>query len=200
MDIGFLPLCAVTLAGGIDAFANRCLNYASDPQSAARYPGNGLTVIPPARSYSLNSNKRIAQGDGIGDQLPPFMSAWGNDSLEGTNMDFIPLDANTGHLFSNFGSWRERAHELQSRVSIRNLRRRSSSERRSSANSNLTQGAFARSAQMEEGEEGLSEGPAKSVGSSSSKSKWWQAGDSAREQTKRLRNSLRRGRRRWSAL
>lgn len=199
MDIGFLPLCAVTLAGEIDAFANRCLDYTSDPQSTARYPGNGLTVVPPARSHSLNASKRIAQGDGIGDQLPPFMSAWGDDSLEGTDMDFIPLDANMRHLFSNFGGWRERAHELRSRVSIRNLRRRRSSEQRSSVNSNLTQGASSRSSHMEEAEGASSEGLANSVGSSSSKSKWRQVGESAREQTKRLRNSLRSGRRR-SAL
>lgn len=199
MDIGFLPLCAVTLAGEIDAFADRCLNYASDPRSTVRYPGNGLTVVPPARSHSLNASKRISQGDGIGDQLPPFMSAWGDNSLEGTDMDFIPLDANMARLFSNFGGWRERAHELRSRVSIRNLRRRRSSEQRSSVHSNLTQGASSRSSHMEEAEGTSSEGLANSVGSSSSKSKWRQVGESAREQTKRLRNSLRRGRRTWSA-
>lgn len=121
MNPGFLPLCAVTLAANLSAFVRRCFKYANFPPSDARYPGNGLPVIPPERSHSVNASKQIFQGGG-NIELPSMVhSPYSSLSLEGIDMDFIPLDSTLQQLFSKFGSRRERVHQLRSRMSHRNI-------------------------------------------------------------------------------
>lgn len=122
MSLGFLPLCAVTLAANLSAFVRRCFKHTRFPTSEARHPGNGLPVIPPERSHSVNASKQIFQGDSSHVELPPIIhSPYGSLSLEGIDMDFIPLDSTLQQLFSKFGKRRERIHQLRSRMSLRNL-------------------------------------------------------------------------------
>lgn len=119
---GFLPLCAVTLAANFSGFVKRCFRYASCPRSETMYPGNGLQVIPPERSHSVNASKQVFQGDTTCVYLPDIIQgACGNLSLEGIETDFIPLDSTLQQLFSKFGSWKGRAHRLRSRMSLHNL-------------------------------------------------------------------------------
>lgn len=136
VNLGFLPLCAVTLAANFGAFVQRTSRYTSYPSSEIKHPGNGLPVIPPERSHSVNASKQIFHGSRIRIQLPvPDPGAYRNLSLDDAGADFIPLDSTLEQLFSKFGGWRERAHQLRSRVSLPNIRHGGSSEQRAGVDS-----------------------------------------------------------------
>lgn len=120
--LGFLPLCAVTLAANFGGFVKRCFRYKSFHPKEVRHPGNGLPVIPPERSHSVNASKQIFQGDKPRLELPSLSHGGCNSlSLEGIDMDYIPLDSTLHQLFSKFERRRERVHQLRSRMSLRNL-------------------------------------------------------------------------------
>ena len=122
LNLGFLPLCAVTLAANFSGFVRRCFSYKSFHPTEVRYPGNGLTVIPPERSHSVNASKQIFHLERPRIELPSLAHAGYNSlSLEGIDMDYIPLDSTLQQLFSKFERKRERAHQLRSRMSLRNL-------------------------------------------------------------------------------
>ncbi|RMJ25168.1 hypothetical protein PHISP_03959 [Aspergillus sp. HF37] len=138
VNLGFLPLCAVTLAANFGAFVQRTSRYMSYPPSEIRHPGNGLPVIPPERSHSVNASKQIFHGGRIRIQLRVTApDAYGNLSLEDAGVDFIPLDSTLEQLFSKFGGWRERAHQLRSRVSLPNIRHEGSSEQHAGVDSRV---------------------------------------------------------------
>lgn len=76
-SLGFLPLCAVTLAANFSSFMRRCAEYdksslggpqtpgnsAEDDNKSSRggpqTPGNGLAVTPPYRTHSIPASRDI---------------------------------------------------------------------------------------------------------------------------------------------
>lgn len=117
--LGFLPLCAVTLAANYSSFVRRCLRPAVD---TLRHPGNGLPVMPPERSHSLNASKQIFRGNGIDVRLSAIVyDACNTISLENIDMDYIPLDSTLQQLFSDIGARRDKVHQLGKRMSLRRL-------------------------------------------------------------------------------
>ncbi|KAF9888735.1 hypothetical protein FE257_008310 [Aspergillus nanangensis] len=91
---GFLPLCAVTLVTNFGFFARRCCEYVDNLMgSEPRYPGNGLSVMPPPRSHSLNGSIQVFQGHNAQVRLPEIAhDALASGSLD-DNTDFVPLDS-----------------------------------------------------------------------------------------------------------
>lgn len=116
--LGFLPLCAVTVAANFSSFVQRCLRFVN----GAQHPGNGLPVIPPERSHSLNASKQFFQGDRLHIGLPTTVyDTYNTLSLEGIDTDFIPLDSTLQQLFSDIGARLDRVHRLGKRMSFRKL-------------------------------------------------------------------------------
>lgn len=102
--LGFLPLCALTLAANFNAFVKRCSCYASTPNNELSYPGNGLSVTPPERSHSLNASRQLFQGNSPEITVPAMVyEAFNIFSLEGTGVDFVPLDSTLEPLLSEMG-------------------------------------------------------------------------------------------------
>lgn len=123
--LGFLPLCTVTLAANFSSFIRRCQSV----NGTLRYPGNGLSVMPPERSHSLNASKQFFQGDRLHIGLPSAVyDTYNTLSLEAIDMDFIPLDSTLQQLFSSIGARRARVHKLGKRMSLWKLWRGKSSE------------------------------------------------------------------------
>ncbi|ODM24211.1 hypothetical protein SI65_01801 [Aspergillus cristatus] len=107
--LGFLPLCAVTLAANFSSFIRRCQSVNGTP----RYPGNGLPVMPPERSHSLNASKQFFQGDRLHIGLSSTVyDTYNTLSLEAIDMDFIPLDSTLQQLFSSIRGRRDRVQKL----------------------------------------------------------------------------------------
>lgn len=196
MILGFLPLCAVTLAENFGAFIQRCFKYMSYPPSERKHPGSGLAVIPPERSHSVNASKQIFQEDRTRFQLPMTLpGACSNLPLEDTQMDFVPLDSTLQQLFSKFGGWRERAHQLRSRVSLYSLRRVRSSEQRSGSDSSVLSSAKVIRAQLQMRGSDLPrfQDPRilMEISSSASQRRRWAIGTPAPGRTKRHRREIR---------
>lgn len=117
--VGFIPLCAVTLAVNYSSFLRRCVSPIDGP---LKYTGNGLPTIPPGRSHSINSSKQIFQGNGLDVGLPASVyDACNTLSIEGIIVDFIPLDSSLEQLFSDLGARRDRVHRIKNRMSLRRL-------------------------------------------------------------------------------
>lgn len=113
--LGFLPLCAVTLAANFSSFIRRC----QSANGASKYPSNGLPVMPPERSHSLNASKQFFQGDRLHIGLPSIVyETYNTLSLEAIDMDFIPLDSTLQQLFSSIGARRDSVHKLGKRMSL----------------------------------------------------------------------------------
>lgn len=120
--LGFLPLCAMTLAANFSSFTRRCSMSSNDHQVDPDYPGNGLPVMPPERSHSLNASKQVFQGNQLDAEIPSLVyDACNTLSMEGIDMEFIPLDSTLQQLFSGIGGRRDRVHQLGKRMSLRNL-------------------------------------------------------------------------------
>lgn len=110
--IGFIPLCAVTLAVNYSSFLRRC---ATD--ESPRYTGNGLPVVPPSRSHSLNAGKQLFEGFGLDIDVPERIhAACRTLSVDGIDADFVPLDSNLAPLFSEFGGKRDRIRQMGKRI------------------------------------------------------------------------------------
>lgn len=101
--LGFLPICAVTLAANFGPFVRRCHTATRSLQiPESRHPGNGLRVMPPPRSHSLNASRQIFQGYNTKIALPGAVrEALGSSALD-HNTDFIPLDSTLEQIFSKF--------------------------------------------------------------------------------------------------
>lgn len=94
MDIGFLPLCAVTLPANLSPFLKRCRERVNDDlEIAPRRPWNGQTVIPPRRSHSLTASfDRYREGWSL--QIPPMaQEIFTNFSLLEADKSYVPLDS-----------------------------------------------------------------------------------------------------------
>ncbi|KKK23800.1 hypothetical protein ARAM_001509 [Aspergillus rambellii] len=103
MPLAFLPLCAVTLAANFSAFTRRTLEYARGDfvLTNSKHPGNGLPVIPPQRSHSLNASRQIFNGHQSQISLPLTVhDAFQNLSLIPADSDFVPLDSTLEPIFS----------------------------------------------------------------------------------------------------
>ena len=103
-NMAFLPLCAVTLAANFSAYVTRCDRRLNSPYNEPIHPGNGLSVIPPERSHSLNAGKQIFHGMSLG--FGPPAIAYNAHSLlspEGTEADFEPLDSTLKQLLEEMG-------------------------------------------------------------------------------------------------
>ena len=117
--VGFIPLCAVTLAVNYSSFLRRCVSPIDSP---LKYTGNGLPTIPPGRSHSINASKQIFQGNGLDVGLPVSVyDACNTLSIEEINVDFIPLDSSLEQLFSDLGARWDRVHRIKNRMSLRRL-------------------------------------------------------------------------------
>lgn len=116
-SLGFLPLCAVTLAANFGGFARRCCRPYSDDPSQPVHPGNGLPVMPPPRSHSINASKQIFQSTKPGVSLPNMsLGSLSNPFLE-ADTEFIPLDSTLEHVMARFTEKGERLRRLKSRMS-----------------------------------------------------------------------------------
>ncbi|KAA8649044.1 uncharacterized protein ATNIH1004_004936 [Aspergillus tanneri] len=111
--LGFIPLCAVTLAANFSAFAQRSSMYCDCHSTETRYPGNGLPVLPPMRSHSLNGSKQVFQGDRARVALPTTALTPLKSSYLEHDTDFVPLDSTLEQILSRletrrgwFGRWR----------------------------------------------------------------------------------------------
>ena len=132
--LGFLPLCAVTVAANFSSFVRRCSMYSNDHHIDESYPGNGLPVIPPERSHSLNASKQVFHGNQLDAEIPSLVyDACNTLSMEGIDMEFIPLDSTLQQLFSGIGGRRHRVHQLGKRMSLRSLWHRTRSSNSSNA-------------------------------------------------------------------
>lgn len=110
--VGFIPLCAVTLAVNYSSFLRRCAK-----DESPRYTGNGLPTVPPSRSHSLNAGKQLFEGSGLDVDVPEVIHAACHAlSVEGINADFVPLDSNLAPLFSGFGGRRDRVRQMGKRI------------------------------------------------------------------------------------
>lgn len=112
ITVGFIPLCAVTLAVNYSSFLRRC---ATD--KSPKYTGNGLPAVPPSRSHSLNAGKQLFEGCGLDVDVPEAIhTACRTLSVEGIDADFVPLDSNLAPLFSGFGGKRDRVRQMGKRM------------------------------------------------------------------------------------
>lgn len=117
IHLGFLPLCAVTLAVNYSSFGRRCFR-----PNQLTHPGNGLRVTPPQRSHSLNASKQIRERK-VSDLT---FSSMVHDScktltLHGINMEYLPLDSTLQGLFADIGGRRDRIQQIGKRMSFRKL-------------------------------------------------------------------------------
>ncbi|KAE8349519.1 hypothetical protein BDV28DRAFT_163542 [Aspergillus coremiiformis] len=117
MRLGFLPLCAVTLAANYSAFSRRCARHAG----CKRYPGNGLPVMPPPRSHSLTASKQTFKGNRNHLELPGIVyDGFHNTSLS-SDSDYIPLDSTLEHVLARVGSRRRRPTHFGGRFSLQKI-------------------------------------------------------------------------------
>ncbi|PYI06550.1 hypothetical protein BO78DRAFT_368425 [Aspergillus sclerotiicarbonarius CBS 121057] len=124
MRLAFVPLCAVTLAANFSAFNQRCITYACCETNEPRYPGNGLPVMPPPRSYSLSDGKQIYRGNRRHIAFPEVVyDALNRVSLEGSEADYVLADSpSVENVFSSLtdrGS--RRLQRIGKRMSLRKL-------------------------------------------------------------------------------
>lgn len=184
--LAFLPLCAVTLAANFNAFIRRCSSYTSAPQVEPRYPGNGLSVTPPERSHSLNASRQIFHGSSPEIGLPDIVyEACSNFSLEGIDMDFVPLDSTLENLLSELGSGRGRfGRRLSIKKVWHGLR---SSESESTEDSPFQQSSFSQQKQRGERRRHRSQSSLSSAGQGLKRL----VGMSPREQPGRYRRNIR---------
>ncbi|KAB8217456.1 hypothetical protein BDV33DRAFT_232835 [Aspergillus novoparasiticus] len=119
--LGFLPLCAVTLAANFSAFSRRCFWNARCDSNELMYPGNGLPVMPPSRSHSLTASKQIFKGKRHCFMLPGIAyDTFHNTSLS-SDSDFIPLDSTLEQVLSKVGSQRRRPIRSRGRFSLHKI-------------------------------------------------------------------------------
>lgn len=105
-NIGFLPLCAVTLPCNLGAFFARCGGpFSSELEIEPAHPWNGQVVVPPKRSYSLTAAAEIRQP---GYQLllqPLTQEILKNISLlSGAEDSAVPLDAPVKDLIARLSN------------------------------------------------------------------------------------------------
>ena len=104
----------MTLAANFSSFIQRCQSV----NETSKYPGNGLPVMPPERSHSLNASKQFFQGDRLHIGLPSIVyDTYNTLSLGAIDMDFVPLDSTLQQLFSSIGARRDSVHKLGKRMS-----------------------------------------------------------------------------------
>ncbi|KAE8404229.1 hypothetical protein BDV37DRAFT_116752 [Aspergillus pseudonomiae] len=119
--LGFLPLCAVTLAANFSAFSRRCSWLARTDADESMYPGNGLPVMPPSRSHSLTASKQIFKGNKHHLMLPGIAyDTFQNTSLS-SDSDFIPLDSTLEQVLSRVGSQKRRPVRSEGRFSLHKI-------------------------------------------------------------------------------
>lgn len=121
LAFGFIPLCAVTLAANFSAFVGRSARCSNFPSSEPRYPGNGLPVLPPVRSHSLNGSKQLFQGDKLQFPLPTTALTTLKSSTLEDDADFVPLDSTLEQIFSKLVHHRGRSGGLRNRVTLPNV-------------------------------------------------------------------------------
>lgn len=123
MNLAVLPLCAVTLAANFGSFSDRCNRQVVDLQDEVLYSGNGLCVVPPVRSHSLNVCSEIIQRDQCPIRLPTMAhEVWDNfTSLNSPGVDYVPLDSTLDQLFSKVGTKSARIHNIRKSMSLRRL-------------------------------------------------------------------------------
>ncbi|PWY86104.1 hypothetical protein BO70DRAFT_370172 [Aspergillus heteromorphus CBS 117.55] len=124
MRLAFIPLCAVTLAANFSAFTSRCTGYTGCEPDELRYPGNGLPVMPPPRSYSLSDSKQVYRGNRRHIAFPEVVyDTFNRVSLDCMDVEFVPTDPlPLETVFSNLtdrGS--RRLHRLGNRMSLQKL-------------------------------------------------------------------------------
>lgn len=90
-NIGFLPLCAVTLAANFASFEQRRGNALKDGNQS--FAGGGLQLSPPERSHSAEAGKEIFGGQqGITLRLPSMVGLLCSGFSEMSNGQYVPLN------------------------------------------------------------------------------------------------------------
>lgn len=121
LSFGFIPLCAVTLAANFSAFVGRSARYSECASSEPRYPGNGLSVLPPTRSHSLNGSRQVFQGERPQFPIPIMALTTLKSSALENDTDFIPLDSTLEQIFSKLMDHGGRSGGLRDRVAFPNV-------------------------------------------------------------------------------
>ncbi|KAN0075614.1 hypothetical protein V8E54_006884 [Elaphomyces granulatus] len=91
-NLGFLPLCSVTLAANFGAFNRRHSSYKNRYPRSSIFPGGGLQVTPPKRTYSLQASQEIFQKSKPEIRLPNMVfELCNNFSAVGRGIGYLPL-------------------------------------------------------------------------------------------------------------
>ncbi|OJJ44630.1 hypothetical protein ASPZODRAFT_134711 [Penicilliopsis zonata CBS 506.65] len=119
LRLGFLPLCAVTLAANFSAFIDRCTRD-RNCLYLTKYPGNGLPVAPPERSHSLRVDKKSLEETYKNTGVPATLcDSLGPEPLLGVSDDFVPLDSTIRSLFADRRFGRDETSALRRQLSLK---------------------------------------------------------------------------------
>jgi hypothetical protein len=93
-NLGFLPLCSVTLAANFGMFNKRHSNYKNRYPGSNIFPGGGLQVTPPKRTYSLQASQEIFGKSKPEIQLPKLVfELCNNFSAVGRGVGYLSLES-----------------------------------------------------------------------------------------------------------
>ncbi|KAJ9211630.1 hypothetical protein DTO166G4_6769 [Paecilomyces variotii] len=123
-SLGFLPLCAVTLAANFSCFMRRCAEYDRSSQEEPQTPGNGLPVTPPHRSHSLTVSSEIFEKSLPKQlQLPSivFELCGGSSSFDEDGKEFEPLTQQPQETFRMGSVWKARSGQLERRMTLKRV-------------------------------------------------------------------------------
>jgi hypothetical protein len=95
-NLGFLPLCSVTLAANFGAFSRRHSDYKNRYPKSNIFPGGGLRVTPFKRTHSLHASQEIFQKSKPEIQLPNLVFELSNNfSVVTRGRAYLPLKSET---------------------------------------------------------------------------------------------------------
>ncbi|GAD96454.1 conserved hypothetical protein [Paecilomyces variotii No. 5] len=123
-SLGFLPLCAVTLAANFSCFMRRCAEYDKGSQGGPRTPSNGLAVTPPYRSHSMTASSEIFEKSLPKQlQLPSvvFDICGGSNSFDDDGKEFEPLSYEPQETLKMGSVWKSRSGQLERRMTLKKV-------------------------------------------------------------------------------
>jgi hypothetical protein len=95
-NLGFLPLCSVTLAANFGAFNRRHSDYKNRYPKSNIFPGGGLRVTPFKRTHSLHASQGIFQKSKPEIRLPNLVFELSNNfSVVTKGRAYLPLKSET---------------------------------------------------------------------------------------------------------
>ncbi|KAJ5675608.1 hypothetical protein N7462_008505 [Penicillium macrosclerotiorum] len=122
IQVGFVPLCAVTLAANFSSFLQRCQRNRNRSYSGSLYPGNGLVVEPPQRDWSTVASRELSRVERLNlpsaVQFPKAVKMIYETftSLDNPGTEYVPWDSSVQILLSQLSNDANR----QSRTKRRN--------------------------------------------------------------------------------